>query len=229
MTKMRQKYEAFLKEQQELFEEIAKELERKGIYHLGVFNAPRFIFVDDRLAPESKMVYLFFCSMVEFEEVFSPKVNRIMDELDLEKETFENAMKQLIDFGYLVEKNSGLQMAYFPVANMEFLQERLEEAKEFGQFFDQLELMASELADSLLGENGDSLTKERVELLIQALKEGKVPKEIKKPVKVNGNENVQSQIFKHISDEIAQNIPQEAKRIKVEIEFETGIAKVEIG
>ncbi len=229
MAKMRQKYEAFLKEQQERFEGMAKELERKGVYHLGVFNAPRLIFVDDRLAPESKMVYLFFCSMVELEEVFSPKVNRIMDELDLEKETFENAMKQLINLGYLVEKNSGLQMAHFPVADMEVLQESLEEAKELGQFFDQLETMTSELADLILGESGDSLTKERAELLLKALKEGKVPKEIKKPVKVDGNENIQAQIFKHISGEIAQNIPEEAKRIKVEIEFDTGIAKVEIG
>ena len=54
-------------------------------------------------------------------------------------------------------------------------------------------------------------------------------RESKKGVQLDPNKNIKAQIFEKISKEIAENIPESADRIRVAIEFETGIAKVEIG
>ena len=215
--KLKERFEEFLKEQQEEFEALSRDLEQNGVYRLGITNMPSINFRDGRLTAPSKLVYTFFCQLADLEEEFSPKHDAIMEELELRPKAYKEALKELKALGYIVEEKGLIKMVQFPKADQKAFAKKMEKANQFGEVLDGLETMAEEIEKVMKKEDLDQLK----ELFGKGTTKGK-------EIKLDRSKNVNAQIFEEIAKDIQKDIPEQAKSIKVEIVFETGVAKVEI-
>lgn len=225
---IKEKFEDFLKEKRVAFNRTADELKNEGIYHLGIFNVPYVAFSDQRLIAPARMLYIFLSSIADLKEEFSPKMKSIAEVLDMDRETLELAFSHLTMLGYLKKTgDESYSLVQFPKMDSEKIEEQFRKAVEGSGLIEKLEENLQELIELFEGEKTPE-KKEQFERIMNKLKQSE-NREIKKGVQLDPNKNIKAQIFEKISEEIAESIPESADRIRVEIEFETGIAKVEIG
>ena len=67
-----------------------------------------------------------------------------------------------------------------------------------------------------------------LEEVLETLENKGLVKTTQQKIRVDKRKNIKAQIFKQMAEEITENIPESAKSICVTIEFESGVAKVEI-
>ena len=222
MVKITEKFKEFMENKKSEVEELAQRLEEEGIYQLGAFSMPRMILADDRVPLKAKMLYILLSSVAELNEPFQPNLDKIAEVLEVEREGVDRALDYLIMLGYFeVNEEDELIIVQFPQMDRSVFEKHLEKAEEFGSVLEGLE----KLAQTMKEEGHDIPDLEEV---LETFENNGWVKTTHQKIRVDKRENIKAQIFKQMAEEITENIPESAKSICVTIEFESGVAKVEI-
>ena len=199
-------------------EEMAKMtimLKEEGIDFLDSTQVPNFALFDRRLTSEAKVLYYFLHSVNKHQQEGEALNHKAVAEtLKLEREEYKEAMDLLRVLGLVIynEENGHFELPTKANVNEELISKKFEEMK---------------LNDDFVNANS-------VEELADALDEKAIDlgENVKvKPVNINAEKgNVYRQIFEKVMGEIAINIPdgEELGKINVEIDFNTGVANVNI-
>lgn len=228
MTNLSQKITGQLLKNKKKFDLIAQHLKEKGIYSEGLFNVPTVIMKDDRVSPPAKLIYVFLCLIAEMEEEFSLKKEAVADEFGMEVDELEAHLNHLLLFGYLEKGEKGIKLALFPTLDQEKYEQQFEEAKATGK---KLEEALHKLADIFNEEDATEQLKKAKALLEEVSEEedqSHLVKAKQKPVKIKSKEEKNKQIFLHVAEEVADDIPSDANKMLLEIDFNTGVVQVKV-
>ena len=82
-------------------DKLANILEVKGIHAKGFGTIPKIVMQDRRLTIEAKAIYAYFCSYAGAGSTAFPSVNKIIYDLNMNKDTYYKHLDVLKDCGYV--------------------------------------------------------------------------------------------------------------------------------
>ena len=82
-------------------DKLANILEVKGIHAKGFGTIPKIVMQDRRLKPTAKAIYAYFCSYAGAGSTAFPSVNKIVYDLNMNKDTYYKHLEILKDCGYV--------------------------------------------------------------------------------------------------------------------------------
>ena len=82
-------------------DKLANILEVKGIHAKGFGTIPKIVMQDRRLKPTAKAIYAYFCSYAGAGSTAFPSVNKIIYDLNMNKDTYYKHLDVLKDCGYV--------------------------------------------------------------------------------------------------------------------------------
>lgn len=192
--------------QEELSEmiQLTALLRQEGIGFAGYSEIPNFVFVDKRLSNDSRLLYLFLHSVhaIQGEDALNHK--EVANVLKMNRKEYSEAMDTLRLLGLVDynEETGQFHLVDKPVLDKEMIDNRVEEI--------------SEKFDEVV-KKGDIFKESKEE-------ETKV---VSKSID-SSKGNVNKQIFMAVVEEVVENIPdEEISKMKLEIDFSTGMVKVE--
>lgn len=181
---MIKKYEGKLVSAEE-FKQITELLEDEGVEVIGTVKIPTIILQDTRLAAESKLFYIFTTKLVGFNEAFAPKISAIATRLRLTEKQCEEAIEELLLFGYYELKGDALYRIAKPQLNREAFEGQLGDEWLTRQLGGEIKHVSIESAKNIKAKVVDVVLREAI-------------------------------------DNIVSEITDDAKKIKIVLDFETG-------